>query len=190
MEEKESRGESPFAPTNKSISPQEVPTTAFALALVAGVLFLLGASMPLVFMGSFGDMSGMMEDYEGGDMMDGFSGGETMDTGFIATRIVGLAFAGAVLYGAIMLNSKPVQHVTWGILILVFSILSVFTSWAGFGIGLILGVIGGGFAIAWRPTVATPLQPTAPVGRYCPNCGRAIAMDARYCSHCGHELPA
>jgi hypothetical protein len=188
LEERESRGESLLVPPPQSSSPQEVPTTAFALALVAGVLFLLGASMPLIFMGSFGKMGGMMEDYEGGEMMEGFDGGEMMDTGFIVTRIVGLAFAGAVLYGAIMLNSRPAQHVTWGTLILVFSILSVFTSWAGFGIGLILGVIGGGLAISWRP--AAVMSPTAPTGRFCSDCGRAIAVDAMFCAYCGHQLPA
>jgi len=45
MEEKESGSERPLAPTTRSISPQEVPTTAFVLSLVAGVLFLLGASI-------------------------------------------------------------------------------------------------------------------------------------------------
>jgi len=146
--------------------------------------------MPLVFMGSFGNMRGMMEDYDGGGVMEGFDGGEMMDTGFIIARIVGFVFAGVVLYAAIMLNSRPSQRVTWGTLILVFSILSVFTSWAGFGIGLILGVIGGGMAIAWRPTAMLPLQPTAPMGRFCPHCGRAIPMDAGFCSYCGHQLPA
>jgi hypothetical protein len=179
MEEKESGGERPLAHTNRSISPHEVPTTAFALSLAAGVLFLLGASMPLVFRSSFGDMGGMMGDYDGAGMMD---------AEFIVTRIVGLAFAGVVLYAAIMLNSRPAQHVTWGTLILVFAVLSVFTSWAGFGIGLILGVIGGALAIAWRPAAA--LSTTAPAGRFCPHCGRAIAMDAGFCSYCGHQLPA
>jgi hypothetical protein len=180
MEAKESGGERALAHTNRSLSTHEVPTTAFALSLAAGVLFLLAASMPLVFTNNFDSMGGMMGDYDGAGMMD---------TGFIVTRIVGLVFAGVVLYAAIMLNSRPAQHVTWGTLILVFAILSVFTSWAGFGIGLILGVIGGGMAIAWRPTIAGPPRPTALEGRYCPNCGRAIAMDARFCSHCGQQLP-
>lgn len=179
MDEKESGGERALTHTNRSIGPQEVPTTAFALSLAAGVLFLLAASMPLVFRSSFGDMGGMMGDYDGAEMMD---------AGFVVTRIVGLAFAGVVLYAAILLNSRPAQHMTWGTLILVFAVLSVFTSWAGFGIGLVLGVIGGALAIAWRPAVALP--PTAPAGRYCPDCGRAIAMDARFCAHCGRQLPA
>lgn len=187
MEEKKNVDKRPLAPTLSSVGPQEVPITAFVISLVAGVLFLLGASMPLVFMGSFGGMGDMMEGYDSGGMMEGFDSTGMMDTGFIAMRIVGLVFAGVVLYAAIMLNTKSAQHVTWGSLILVFSILSVFTSWAGFGIGLILGIIGGALAIAWKP--ATSLPPSAPMGRFCPSCGRAIAMDVSFCSYCGHQLP-
>jgi len=90
MEEKESGSERPLAPTTRSISPQEVPTTAFVLSLVAGVLFLLGASMPLVFMGSFGNMRGMMEDYDGGGVMEGFDGGAlpTCDLGYPDTGVL------------------------------------------------------------------------------------------------------
>jgi hypothetical protein len=179
MKEKESGGESFVAPTTRSISPQEVPTTPFVLSLVAGVFILLGAFMPLVFMGNFGRMGGMME----GSDMSGMMG-----TDSILMRIVGLAVGGVVLYGAIMLNARPARHVTWGSLILVFSILSVFGAMGGFGIGLILGVIAGALAIAWRPAAAVPYS--APAGRYCPHCGRAIAMDARFCSYCGQQLPA
>lgn len=179
MEEKESGGESFVAPTTRSISPQEVPTTPFVLSLMAGVFILLGAFMPLVFMGSFDRMGGMMESY-------GMTG--MMGTGSIVMGIVGLAFGGVVLYSAIMLNARPARHVTWGSLILVFSILSVFGAMGGFGIGLILGVIGGALTIAWRPGAAMP--PTAPAGRFCLHCGRAIAMDARFCSYCGQQLPA
>ncbi|MFQ5488785.1 MAG: hypothetical protein ACE5ET_10135, partial [Gammaproteobacteria bacterium] len=111
MKEKESGGESLVAPTTRSTSLQEVPTTPFVLSLVAGVFIFLGAFMPFVFMGSFGEMGGMME---GSDM------GGMMGTGSIVMRIVGLALSGVVLYSAIMLNFKPAWHVTWGSLILVF----------------------------------------------------------------------
>ncbi len=182
MAEKESGSERPLIHTTRPISPYEVPTTPFVLSLVAGVFILLGAFMPLVFMGNFGRMGGMME---GSGMREGFDGAGMMGTGSIVMRIVGLAFGGVVLYTAIMLNARPAQHVTWGSLILVFSILSVFGAWGGFGIGLVLGVIGGALAIAWRPAAALP--PTAPAGRFCPHCGRAIAMDARFCSYCGQQ---
>ncbi len=188
MEEKKNDAVKPLPPTPGSIGSQEQPVTAFILSLVAGVLFLLGSLMPLLFMNSFGDMSSMMEGYDGSGMMGDIDRTGMVDAGFIALRILGLVFAGVVLYSAIKLNSSSVQHVTWGSLILVFSILSVFTSWGGFGIGLILGVIGGGLAIAWKPTIT--LSNSLPTGRSCPNCGRSIAMDASFCSYCGQQLPA
>jgi multisubunit Na+/H+ antiporter MnhG subunit len=50
-----------------------------------------------------------------------------------------------------MLNSKPQEHTTWGILIIVFAVLSIFGSaMGGFGVGLILGIIGGILAMAWQ----------------------------------------
>lgn len=179
MEEKENGGESLVAPTTSLISPQEVPTTPFVLSLVAGTFILLGAFMPLVFIGNFGRMGGMME----GSGMTGMMG-----TDSIVMRIVGLAFGGVVLYSAIMLNARPAWHVTWGSLILVFSVLSAFGAMGGFGIGLILGVIGGALAIAWR--LGAVLPPAAPAGRFCPHCGRAIAMNARFCAYCGQQLLA
>ncbi|MFQ5712208.1 MAG: DUF6114 domain-containing protein [Candidatus Geothermarchaeales archaeon] len=91
-----------------------------------------------------------------------------------------------VIYAAMMLNSKPAQHVTWGTLILIFSVLSVLGSWAGFGLGLILGIVGGALAIGWRPAAPMPPQPT---GRFCTQCGRAIPIDAKLCPYCGKHLP-
>ena len=56
-----------------------------------------------------------------------------------------------VIIGAIMLHSNPQQNTLWGMLILIFSVLSII---GGSGIllsGLLLGAIGGALAIAWRP---------------------------------------
>jgi vacuolar-type H+-ATPase subunit I/STV1 len=51
-----------------------------------------------------------------------------------------------------MLNRRPHEHTTWGILILVFSVLSVFGSMMGdFSIGVLLSLIGGILAIIWKP---------------------------------------
>jgi len=55
-----------------------------------------------------------------------------------------------VIIGAVMLQSKPQQHSQWGILILIFSIISIL---GGYGLviaGLILGVIGGIMALTWK----------------------------------------
>jgi hypothetical protein len=52
-----------------------------------------------------------------------------------------------------MLKSKPEQHSTWGVLIVLFSVLSMLGgAMGGFGLGLVLGLIGGILAITWKPT--------------------------------------
>jgi hypothetical protein len=85
--------------------------------------------------------------YLGFGMMGGLS---------LMVRIVGLAFAVLIIVSAIMLNGKPDRHMTWETLIVIFSALSVFGGMGGFGIGLILGLIGGVLAITWKPTQTQP----------------------------------
>ena len=117
---------------------EERPTAAFILSLVAGVFIILGGGMMSLFgygfMGMMGRGFGMM----------GFAFGMM---GFL-----GLIFGVIVIISALMLNSKPQEHTTWGTLILIFSVISIFGSaMGGFGIGLILGIIGGILAITWKP---------------------------------------
>ncbi len=79
----------------------------------------------------------------------GMMGGLGYGFGFLGA--LGLIFGLIVIISALMLNSKPEQHSTWGILIIVFSALSVFGSaMGGFGIGLILGLIGGILGVTWK----------------------------------------
>ncbi len=69
----------------------------------------------------------------------------------IGAAISAFLFGIIVLVGAIMLYTHPEQHVTWGVIVLVFSILSIFTSLGGFLVGLVLGIVGGALGIAWKP---------------------------------------
>jgi hypothetical protein len=71
--------------------------------------------------------------------------------GFSVMGVLGLIFGVVVIFAAIMLNSKPEQHTMWGSLIVLFSVLSIFGSAMGFGIGLILALIGGILALTWKP---------------------------------------
>jgi len=130
----------------------EKPSTAFILSLIAGIFILLGGGM-MSMIGSYG-FGGMMGGYGGyGGMMGpgfGMMGGLGYGFGFLG--VLGLIFGLIVLISALMLNSKPEQHSTWGTLIVIFSVLSVFGSaMGGFGIGLVLGLIGGILAITWKP---------------------------------------
>jgi hypothetical protein len=65
--------------------------------------------------------------------------------------LAGVLFGVAVIAGALMLYNNPVDHAKWGMVILIFSALGIFGSaMAGFGIGLILGLIGGILALTWK----------------------------------------
>ena len=103
--------------------------------------------------GPFG-FGGMMGGYRGmmGYGYSGYGYGMMGGLGFGMFGILGLIFGVIVIIGAFMLNSKPHEHSTWGTLIVIFSVLSIFGGMmGGFGIGLILGLIGGILGITWKP---------------------------------------
>ena len=135
---------------------KEKPTTAYVLSLIAGILMVLSGSM-----GSFtGMMGGMYGGWRG--MMGGYNMmGGCNTTGYpswgygMGFSIIILIMGLVVIFGAIMLDSKPDEHKTWGTIILVFSILSILGGMGGFGIGAILGIIGGALAISWTSTKGT-----------------------------------
>jgi hypothetical protein len=143
----------------------EKPTVAFVLSLIGGIFILLGGGM--ISMMGFSGGGGMMNGYWGyGGMMGGYGNGYgyglRYGPGFGMMRsfgytgmfgIAGLLFGVLVIVGALMLYNNPIQHSTWGLVILIFSVLSIFgSSMAGFGVGLILGVIGGILALTWKPS--------------------------------------
>lgn len=128
----------------------ERPTAAFVLSLIGGIFILLGGGMMSMLGYGF---RGMMSSYGGwgyGMMRPGFG---MMGLAFGVMGILGLVFGVIVIISAIMLNSKPQEHTTWGTLIVIFSVLSIVGSaMGGFGIGLVLGLVGGVLAITWKPT--------------------------------------
>jgi len=127
---------------------EERPTAAFILSLVAGVFIILGGGMMSLFGDGFMGMMGRNGSW-GGMMGPGFG---MMGFAFGMMGFLGLIFGAIVIISALMLNSKPQEHTTWGTLILIFSVISIFGSaMGGFGIGLILGIIGGILAITWKP---------------------------------------
>lgn len=66
----------------------------------------------------------------------------------------GLLSGVIVMVSGILLRTMPSQRSVWGVLILVFSVLSFF-GFGGFIIGAILGVVGGVMALRWKPSPAT-----------------------------------
>ena len=62
----------------------------------------------------------------------------------------GLISGTIVLASAVMLQVNPSRRRTWGVLILVFSVLS-FLGTGGLVVGAILGIVGGVKALTWKP---------------------------------------
>ena len=144
----------------------EKPTAAFLLSLIGGIFVLLGGLIVAAigatltfFLGGIGGIIGL----------------------------VGALWGILIIVFAVMLNSNPNNHTTYGVLILVFSLLSWFGSIGGLFLGFILGLIGGILAIVWSPPAQTP--PQAPITRICPSCGRVISEDTKFCPACGKQLP-
>lgn len=145
-------------------SSHVAPTTAFILSLIAGTLMLVtgilsafwfmgGGYVPTGgMMGGYGMMggwSGMMDGYE--YMMHGFGVPFSMMGGLF---IIGLIAGIIVLIGALMLNSRPEDHLTWGAMILAFSVISLL-GMGGFYVGALLGIAGGALALSWRSAAKT-----------------------------------
>jgi len=61
-----------------------------------------------------------------------------------------------VTLSAVLLRLKPGHRQTWGILLLVFSILSFF-GFGGFIAGAVLGIVGAIMTLRWRPAQAAPM---------------------------------
>ena len=127
----------------------EKPTAAFVLSLIGGILILLG--------GIFGAIIGII----GGAAMSIVPGFGWLSGLIIALGILGLIFGIIVILGAIMINSGERGKVRTGsILVLIFSILSLFVGGTGgFIIGFILSLIGSILGLTWKPSEEAPPPP-------------------------------
>ncbi|MCI4351712.1 MAG: DUF6114 domain-containing protein [Thermoplasmata archaeon] len=157
------------------------PTAAFVLSLIGGIFILLGglfivAVGAIVSSVGFGGVGGAVSLYGG----------------------VGALLGILVVVGAVMLWIRPQQHIIWGILIIVFAVISLyFAFFGGFGIGFLLSLIGGILALVYKPMPmmigggmmpgAMP-GPGAPGVMTCPACGGAVNMQTRTCTMCGRAV--
>jgi hypothetical protein len=130
------------------LSNQQKPTVAFVLSLLSGILTLIGGlTVTYVGVWRFGFMERVMRGYR-----YAFAAGPGYFSPFVSFMgMLGIIFGVIVIVSAVMLNRQPRQHQTWGVLILIFSILGIFGGMAGYIVGLILGIVGGALAIAWKP---------------------------------------
>ena len=68
---------------------------------------------------------------------------------FLGMMALGIVSGAMVLVGAQKVYSNPGQAVTWGAVIIAFSIVSFF-GMGGFLAGAVLGIVGGVLALTWK----------------------------------------
>jgi len=155
---------------------QNKPTAAFALSLVGGILAMIVGVVLLIlavaFSASFHYYSSFpynYYNYTGAYLFAGFG------IWILICSII-------IIVSAAKLNSNPLEHTKWGVLILVFSIIMC---------GNIFGIIGGALALAYHPQMmgeAVSQYGSQPITRICPQCGRVLSENVRFCPYCGRQL--
>lgn len=72
--------------------------------------------------------------------------------------LIGVVTGLLVIVSGVMMYVQPKQHVIWGVLALVFSIVSIL-GFGGLFLGLLLGVVGGILGIVFKPAqpMAAPM---------------------------------
>lgn len=136
------------------MSSYSLRTTSFILSLIGGIIITVG-SLISALLSAFG---APYETYYG--MGPGMMGGYPFGYGsgwFVGFSILSLVFGILVVIGALLMNARPTEHVTWGILVLTFSIAS-FIGMGGYFIGAILGIAGGAIALSYRTPTTTQKQ--------------------------------
>ncbi len=114
---------------------------SYLLSLIGGIFILLGS---LFVLGCGIGACGMMFM---GSMMGYMMGGFGLFGFFNYMSVIGIASGIVILYGAFMIKNRPRESKTWGLLVLIFSLISLF-SMGGFFVGAILGILGGIFALS------------------------------------------
>jgi hypothetical protein len=132
------------------VQPSEQPTVAFVLSLLAGLWMLgMGGMMDGFGWGMMGGGRGLgygqgMGQWEG---MQGWMWGRGMQAFGLRWPWFGLLAGIVVIIGAVMMYTKPQQHRSWGIVILVLSALDFLLGMGGV-LAATLGVVGGALALS------------------------------------------
>jgi hypothetical protein len=153
-------------------NPAERPTAAMVLSIIGGVFILLGGLFEIGLASYLASLT------------LGAAGG------FLAIfGLVGVVLGVLIIIFGVLVHMHPETHMTFGILILVLSIVSLASFAGGFVIGFVLALVGGILAMTWKPTpVLMYYPPAAPVQRLCPKCGRVLDPTVRFCPYCGNSV--
>lgn len=110
---------------------------ASGLSLASGILILVGAIISWIWHASFLPQMGWM------------MGAPNVMPFTASLVVIGVVSGAIILLSALMMSSRPSESSKWGVIVLVFSVLSFF-GMGGFLIGAVLGIVGGILAIAKR----------------------------------------
>lgn len=135
----------------------EYPNIPSILALVGGALIVLVDILLLAVSVTILPHLNYTSNFQAPHGYTGSPG--SLATGFVAAiASFGLICGIIVTMSSVLLRLKPAQRQTWGVLVLVFSILGFF-GLGGFIVGSILGIVGGILALQWKPARATDPTP-------------------------------
>ena len=134
----------------------EYPNIPSILALIGGALIILFD----IFLLTISIVILPHLNYTNFTTPRGYTGSPgSLAAGFVgAIAVFGLICGIIVTMSAVLLRLKPNQRQTWGILVLVFSILGFF-GFGGFIVGSVLGIVGGIMTLRWKPLPTAPTTP-------------------------------
>jgi hypothetical protein len=136
--------------TNTQQMTPVYPKTGSILALVGGILILLGGAL-FIFVSVYvlPNINYANLNVPHGLNSSAIPGLVSGVVGVMGT--FGLVCGAIVLLSAVLIFANVGQPRTWGIMILVFSVLS-FIGIGGFVVGAVLGIAGGVLTLRWKPS--------------------------------------
>ena len=134
----------------------EYPNIPSILALIGGALIVLVD----IFLLTISIVVLPHLNYTNFHNPQGYTGSPgALAAGFVgAIAVFGLICGAIVTMSALLVRLKPSQRQTWGILVLVFSILSFF-GFGGFIVGAVLGIVGAVMTLQWKPPATQATTP-------------------------------
>lgn len=140
--------------TKSSAAQASTTDFAYILSLIGGILITIGSiiGIGLGAMGRpfFWGMGGMMGYYNYPYIMGGYYNYSSY--GYYGMmyglEVFGIIAGVLIIVFAALINSRPTDRKTYGILIIVFSVVSLL-GMGGFFIGAIIGLIGGVLALVY-----------------------------------------
>ena len=131
------------------------PTAATVLSIIGGIFILLGGVAMFA-------LAGFVALFP--DLIPGL-GSLEIDPVLLLNIIggLGVVIGLVIVAGGFLMYSRPRSSTSWGVLILILSIVIFFVPPFGFFLGFILGLVGGILGIVFKPTApAAPVEAPPP----------------------------